>query len=189
MAREAETDWPKAVKQKKEDNLGNKIFFCQQLDRPRMHESLLWIRYGPHGREAIQNHFEFHSPPPRNSMDGDVTPRRDITSTCSKAEERILISQQVINKHQKSCNWKYPVGYYWCSVAKSCPILCNPMNCSTPGFPILHYLLELAQTHVHWVVDAIQPFYPLHPLLLLPSIFPSIRVFSNELALCIRWPK
>ena len=49
MAREAETDWPKAVKQKKEDNLGNKIFFCQQLDRPRMHESLLWIRYGPHG--------------------------------------------------------------------------------------------------------------------------------------------
>ena len=41
-----------------------------------------------------------------------------------------------------------------CSVAKSSPTLCNPMNCSTPGFPVLHYLLELAQTHVHWVSDA-----------------------------------
>ena len=83
----------------------------------------MWIRYGPHEREAIQNHFESHSPPPRNCMDGDVTSRRDINSTCSKADERILISQQVINKHQKSCNWKYPVGYCWCSVAKLCPTL------------------------------------------------------------------
>ena len=54
------------------------------------------------------------------------------------------------------------------------------MDCSTPGFPVLYYLLELAQTHVHCVGDAIQPS---HPLLLLPSIFPSIRVFSNELTL------
>ena len=50
--------------------------------------------------------------------------------------------------------------------------------------------LEFTQTHVHWVSDAIQPSHPLLlPLLLLPSIFPSIRVFSNELALRIRWPK
>ena len=55
--------------------------------------------------------------------------------------------------------------------------------------PLLHCFLELAQPHVHWVGDAIQPSHPLLPLLLLPSIFPSIRVFSNELALCIRWPK
>ena len=61
------------------------------------------------------------------------------------------------------------------------------MDCSTPGFPVLH-LLELTQTHVNWVSDAIQPSHPLLPLLL-PSIFPSIRVFSNELALSIRWPK
>ena len=58
------------------------------------------------------------------------------------------------------------------------------MDCSTPGFPV-HQLLELAQTHAHWVGDAIQPSFP---LLLLPSIFPSIRVFSNESVLLIRWP-
>ena len=47
------------------------------------------------------------------------------------------------------------------SVTQSCPTLCNCMNCSTPGFPVLHYLPELAQTHVHWVSDAIQPSHPL----------------------------
>ena len=60
---------------------------------------------------------------------------------------------------------------------------------SMPGFPVLHYLPEFAQTHVHWVGDAIQPSHPLPSPLLLPSIFPSIRVFSNELAFCIKWPK
>ena len=48
-----------------------------------------------------------------------------------------------------------------CSVTKSCPALCNPMDCSTPGFPLLHHLSEFAQTHVHWVGDAIQPSHPL----------------------------
>ena len=48
-----------------------------------------------------------------------------------------------------------------CSVAKSCPTLCSPMNCSMPGSSVLHYLPEFAQTHVHWVSDAIQPSYPL----------------------------
>ena len=62
------------------------------------------------------------------------------------------------------------------------------MDCSTPGFPVLHYLLEFAQTHVHWVSDATSRLVLCHPLLL-PSIFPSIRVFSSELALPIRWPK
>ena len=58
-----------------------------------------------------------------------------------------------------------------CSVAKLCPILCHPMNCSTPGFSVLQYLLELAQTHIHWVNDAIQPSHPLlpPPLYLTPS--------------------
>ena len=49
------------------------------------------------------------------------------------------------------------------SVAKLCPTLCDPMNCSTPGFPVLHYLLEFAQIHVHWVGDVIQPSHPLPP--------------------------
>ena len=57
------------------------------------------------------------------------------------------------------------------------------------GFTALHYLLELAQTHIYWVSDAIQQSHVYHPLLLLPSNFPSIRVFSNESVLHIRWPK
>ena len=76
-----------------------------------------------------------------------------------------------------------------CSVPKSCPVFCNPVDCSTPGSSVLHHLPEFAQTHVHWVSDAIQPSHPLCPLLLLTSIFPSLRVFSYESALCIMWPK
>ena len=56
------------------------------------------------------------------------------------------------------------------------------------GFPVHHQLLELIQTHVHGVSDAIQPSHPLSSLLLLPSIFPSIRVFSSESVLHIMWP-
>ena len=63
------------------------------------------------------------------------------------------------------------------------------MDCSTPGFPVHHQLLELTQTHVCRVGDAIQPSRFYCPLLLLPSIFPSIRVFSNQSVLHIRWPK
>ena len=73
-------------------------------------------------------------------------------------------------------------GCCCCSVAKS-KSLCDPKDCSTPGFPILHCLPVFAQTHAHWVADAIQPSHSITPLLLLPSIFPSIRVFANELAL------
>ena len=75
------------------------------------------------------------------------------------------------------------------SVAQSCPTLCDPMGCSTPGFPVHCQLLELAQTHVHRVGDAIQPSHPLSSLLLLPLIFPTIRVFSIESVLCMKWPK
>ena len=74
----------------------------------------------------------------------------------------------------------YPIGEFKTS--------CHPMDCSTPGFPVYHQLLQLAQTHVHRVGDAIHPSHPLLPLLLLPSILPSSTVFSNESALCIRWP-
>ena len=75
------------------------------------------------------------------------------------------------------------------SVTQSCPTLCDPMNCSTPGLPVHHQLPESTQTHVHWVGDAINHHILYRPFLLLPSIFPSIRVFSNESALHIRWPK
>ena len=75
------------------------------------------------------------------------------------------------------------------SVAQSCPTLCEPMNCSTPGLPVHHQLPKFTQTHVHRVSDAIQPSHPLSRLLFLSPIPPSIRVFSNESTLCMRWPK
>ena len=80
-------------------------------------------------------------------------------------------------------------SYNCCSVTKSCLILCDPMDCSVPGFPVLHSLQELAKL---MSTESMMPSDHLilcHPLLLLPSIFPSIRVFSNESALRIRWPQ
>ena len=75
------------------------------------------------------------------------------------------------------------------SVTQSCLTLCNPMNCSTPGLPVHHQLLEFTQTHVHRVSDAIQPSHPLvSPSPPAPTP-PSIRVFSNESTLHMTWPK
>ena len=65
----------------------------------------------------------------------------------------------------------------------------HPMDPSTPGLAVHHQLLGFTQTHVHRVGDAIQPSHPLSPFLLLPSIPPSTRVFSNESTLHMRWPK
>ena len=75
-----------------------------------------------------------------------------------------------------------------CSVTQSCLTLCNPIDWNMPGFPVLYHLLEFAQTHVHWEMPSNHLILS-HPLLFLSSIFPSIRIFSNESALCIRWPK
>ena len=75
------------------------------------------------------------------------------------------------------------------SVAQSCPTLCNPKNCSTPGLPVHHQLPEFTQTHVHRVVMPSSHLILCRPLLLLPPIPPSIRVFSKESTLCMRWPK
>ena len=94
--------------------------------------------------------------------------------------------------------WGFPggsEGIWWLSsvqfisVVQSCPTLCDPMDYSTPGLLVHHQLPEFTQTHVHWVSDAVQRSHPCCPLLLLPSIFPSLRVFSNESVLRISWPK
>ena len=77
---------------------------------------------------------------------------------------------------------------FCCSVTKLCPTLWDLMNWSTPGFPVLHYFPEFVQIHVHWIGDA-NYLILCHPFLLLPSIFPSIKVFSSESALHIRWSK
>ena len=68
--------------------------------------------------------------------------------------------------HWKSSGWDLALSLPYCcfySVAKSCPTLCDPMNCSTPGFPVLLYCQEFAQTHIHWIGDAIQQLHPLSP--------------------------
>ena len=79
-----------------------------------------------------------------------------------------------------------------CSVAQSCLTLCYSEDCSTPGFPVLHCLPEFTQKTKLMSSELVMPSNHLilcHLLLLLPSIFPSIRVFSSESALCIKWPK
>ena len=86
----------------------------------------------------------------------------------------------------------FPVPIIGPSVQFSHSVMSNslwPQDCSTPGFPVYHQLLELAQTHVHGVSDAIQPSHPLLSPSPPASIFPSIRVFSNESVLLIRCPK
>ena len=83
----------------------------------------------------------------------------------------------------------YIVICFCCSVTKWCSTLCDCMDCSTPGFPVLHQLPEFAQL---MSIVSLMPANHLlfhHCLLLLPSVFPSIRVFSNESALRIRWPE
>ena len=94
---------------------------------------------------------------------------------------------QMANKHMKRCSTSLIIQFS--SVTQSCLTLCNPVNCSMSGFPVYYQLLELAQTHIHRVSDAIQPSHPLSsssPPAFNPASF---RVFSNESVLCIRWPK
>ena len=99
-----------------------------------------------------------------------------------------------INSFPKK-TYKWPRAYekmvtiQFSSVAQLCLTPCDPMNCSMPGLPVHHQLPESTQTHVHVLVMPSKQLILCRPLLLLPLIFPSIRVFSNKSALRIRWPK
>ena len=94
------------------------------------------------------------------------------------------------HQHQSQC-----LTYSWCSVqfssvTQSCPTVCGPMNCSTPGLPVHHQFP--GSSHKLTFIELVMPsshFILCHPLLLLPTIPPSIRVFSNESGLRMRWPK
>ena len=97
------------------------------------------------------------------------------------------MSFRYIMNHKK--NTVIPVSVQFSSVAQSCLTLCSPMNCSTPGLPVHHQLPEYTQTQAIESVMLSSHLILCRPLFLLPPIPPSIRVFSNELALCIRWPK
>ena len=81
------------------------------------------------------------------------------------------------------------LGSCCCSVAQSSLTLCDPIDCSMPGSPVLHYFPELAQTQVHRVRMPSNHLILCRPRLLLPSVFPSMRGFFNESVLPIKWPK
>ena len=96
----------------------------------------------------------------------DDFPQESVQHTC--------LQNYVSNKcREEWCHSHLENSYFHCILlllfTQSCPTLCNPMNCSTPGFPVLHYLPQFAQTHVHWVGDATQPSHPL----LFPSPYAS----------------
>ena len=78
--------------------------------------------------------------------------------------------------------------YHFSSVSQSCPSLCDPMNCSVPGFPVYHQLLELTQTRFQSMMPSNLLILGC-PVVLLPAMFPSIRVFFSNSVLCIRWPE
>ena len=85
--------------------------------------------------------------------------------------------------------YSFPSRFIFSSVIQSCLTLCNPVDCSTPGFPVHHQLLEFTQTHVHQVGDAIQPSHPLSSPSPPAFNLSQYQVFSNESVLHIRWPK
>ena len=80
--------------------------------------------------------------------------RRSESQPCGTEGKPLLLQSLVPSLFMLCC-------HSCCSVTQSCPTLCDPMNCSTPGFPVLHYLPEFAQTHVHSISDAIQPSHRL----------------------------
>ena len=110
-----------------------------------------------------------------------------LTTICpSLLEKQYMLKKQLNIKRERTKGDHNPPQFSL--VTQVCLTLCNPMDCSTPGLPVHHQLLELTHTHVHESVMPSNHLILCRPLLL-PSIFPSIGVFSNELVLCIRWPK
>ena len=113
-----------------------------------------WITLDKPSREHIFSHFLCH--------------RKGIS----------LAAREGFNSSRKYRNDKtILMTHLFCSVSRSCLTLCNPMDCSTPGFHVHHLFPELAQIHVHWVGDAIQPFHPL------PS--PSLLAFNLSQHWCL----
>ena len=90
-------------------------------------------------------------------------------------------STPLSGKHLQPINSVQSLSCVW--------LFATPWTAATPGLPVHHQLLEFTQTHLHWVGDAIQPSHPLSSPSPPAYIFPSIRVFSSESALPIRWPK
>ena len=109
--------------------------------------------------------------------------------TCSCSVSPALLTEETVFPPLYTFTSIVEDSVQFSSVAQACPTLCDPMNRSTPGLPVHHLLPELPKL---MSIESGMPSNHLilcRPLLLLPSIFPSIKVFSSESALCIRWPK
>ena len=117
-----------------------------------------------------------------------VSPALQVQNFNHWTAREVLPSSYVSYLYKSHLENAFP-PYQFSSVAQSCLTLCDPMGCSTPGFPVHHQLWELIQTHAIESVIPSNHLIVCHPLLLPPSIFPSIRVFSNKSILLIRWPK
>ena len=100
-------------------------------------------------------------------------------------------SPRVCTTEQQNITWRLKClrCCCCCSVAHLCLTLCNPLDCSMPGFPVLHHLLEFAQTPILWFGDAIQPSHPLLPPSPPALIFPQHQSFPMRFLFGIRWPK
>ena len=109
---------------------------------------------------SLQPHEPQHTRPPCPSPTPRVHPNPcPLSWWCHPI---ILFDMRFPTYIKLSVKFQYSRGWYChCSVAKSCPTLCDPIYCSMPDFCVLHYLPEFAQIHVHWVGDAIQPSHPL----------------------------
>ena len=126
---------------------------------------------------CCHHHYHHHHHPVLIDSSCSFTPMRN----CLCFLPTLTSANQLVKKDYS------PIFCCCCSVTKLCPTLCSPMNWNWPGFPVLHYLLEFTQIHVHWFDDAIQPSHLQFPSS--PPAFSSIRDFSNESAIHIRWPK
>ena len=138
---------------------------------------------GATGLEKVR----FHSNPKEGQCQTMLKLLYNCTDfTCSQGN-----AQNPSSKISTVWEWRtsrHVSSFQFISAPQSCPTRCNPMDCSTPDLPVHHQLLELIK---FMSIELVMPSNHLilcHPLLLPPSIFPSIRIFSNELVLCIRWP-
>ena len=155
------------------------LWLCRALGRARL-SATPWTAARQAPRSTKFSRQEYWSGLPFPSPGDLFNPRIEPGSLASQADS---LPSEPPGKSDGTFS-----SVQFSSVSQSCLTLCDPMNCSMPGFPVHYQIPAFTQTHVESVMPSNHPILCC-PLLLLPSIFPSIRVFSNESVLLIRWPK
>ena len=141
----------------------------------------------PHGLEPSRLLCPWDFPGKNTGMGSHSLLQGNLSNPEIKLRDQTLHCRQILYHLSHQGN---PVtGCYFCSVAQLCLTLCDPMDCSIPGLPVPQHLRSLPKSVFIALVTLSSHLILWYPFLLLPSIFPSIRDFSNESAVCIRWPK